>query len=117
MLQRISSRRMYNTNIIDDEFDGKATLTTDMLHQLLVEHYPTLKNERWDVDIDTIRISPILHPLLRRKIPIGIEKFTCVLFTQQTGSFGEPLIVYFLLDEKGESIYAMDFLLEQHNPH
>lgn len=108
---------MYNTNIIDDGYAGKAAFTTDMLHQLLSEHYPTLKNERWDVDIDTIRTSPILHPLLRRKIPAGIEKFTCVLFTQQIGSFGEPLIVYFLLDEKGESIYAMDFLLEQHNPH
>lgn len=117
MLQRISNRRMYNTNIIDDGYAGKAAFTTDMLHQLLSEHYPTLKNERWDVDIDTIRTSPILHPLLRRKIPAGIEKFTCVLFTQQIGSFGEPLIVYFLLDEKGESIYAMDFLLEQHNPH
>lgn len=108
---------MFNTNIIDDGYAGKAAFTTDMLHQLLVEHYPTLKNERWDVDIDTIRTSPILNPLLRRKIPIGIEKFTCVLFTQQIGAFGEPLIVYFLLDEKGESIYAMDFLLEQHNPH
>lgn len=117
MLQRISNRRMYNTNIIDDGYAGKAAFTTDMLHQLLVEHYPTLKNERWDVDIDTIRTSPILHPLLRRKIPIGIEKFTCVLFTQQTESFGEPLIVYCLLDEKGESIYAMDLLLEQHDPH
>ncbi|KIL28950.1 hypothetical protein B4133_0813 [Bacillus altitudinis] len=39
------------------------------------------------------------------------------MFTQQTESFGEPLIVYFLLDEKGESIYAMDLLLEQHDPH
>lgn len=117
MLQRISNRRMYNTNIIDDGYAGKAAFTTDMLHQLLVEHYPTLKNERWDVDIDTIRTSPILHPLLRRKIPAGIEKFTCVLFTQQTESFGEPLIVYFLLDEKGELIYAMDLLLEQHDPH
>ncbi|MBX7001704.1 hypothetical protein EX219_08930 [Bacillus aerophilus] len=108
---------MFNTNIIDDGYAGKVAFTTDMLHQLLVEHYPTLKNERWDVDIDTIRTSPILHPLLRRKIPAGIEKFTCVLFTQQTESFGEPLIVYFLLDEKGESIYTMDLLLEQHDPH
>lgn len=43
MLQRISNRRMYNTNIIDDGYAGKAAFTTDMLHQLLVEHYPTLK--------------------------------------------------------------------------
>lgn len=48
---------------------------------------------------------------------MGIEKFTCVLFTQQTVAFGEPLIVYFLLDEKGESIYAMDLLLEQQDTH
>lgn len=116
MLQRVSNRRMYNTNIIDDGYDGKG-LTTDMLHQLLSEHYPTLKNERWDVDVDTIRTSPILHPILKRKIPMGIEKFTCVLFTQQTVAFGEPLIVYFLLDEKGESIYAMDLLLEQQDTH
>ncbi len=117
MLQRVSSHRMYNTNIINDGCDGKAALKTDMLHELLSEHYPTLKNERWNVDVDTIRTSPILHPLLRRKLPVGIEKFTCVLFTQQTESFGEPLIVYFLLDEKGESIYAMDFLLEQQDTH
>ncbi|MCY9673769.1 hypothetical protein M5W63_14645 [Bacillus pumilus] len=117
MLQKVSSRRMYNTNIIDDGYDGKATLTTDMLHQLLSEHYPTLKNECWDVDVDTIRTSPILHPILKRKLPIGIEKFTCVLFTQQTVAFGEPLIVYFLLDEKGEMIYAMGILLEQQDIH
>lgn len=66
MLQRVSNRRMYNTNIIDDGYDGKG-LTTDMLHQLLSEHYPTLKNERWDVDVDTIRTSPILHPILKGK--------------------------------------------------
>ncbi|CAM5263426.1 hypothetical protein [Bacillus safensis FO-36b] [Bacillus safensis subsp. safensis] len=108
---------MYNTNIINDGYDGKAALTTSMLHQLLSEHYPTLKNERWDVDVDTIRAWPILHPLLKRKLPVGIEKFTCVLFAQQTAAFGEPLIVYFLLDEKGESIYAMDFLLEQQDTH
>lgn len=117
MLQRVSNRRMYNTNIIDDGYNRRAALTTDMLHQLLSEHYPTLKNERWDVDVDTIRTSPILHPILKRKLPIGIEKFTCVLFTQQTAVFGEPLIVYFLLDEKVESIYAMDFLLEQQDTH
>lgn len=117
MLQRVSNLRMYNINIIDDGYDGKAALTTDMLHQLLSAHYPTLKNERWDVDVDTIRTSPILHPILKRKLPIGIEKFTCVLFTQQTAVFGEPLIVYFLLDEKGETIYAMDLLLEQQDTH
>ncbi len=110
-------RVMYNINILDDEYDEKAALTTGMLQQLLSEHYPSLKNERWDVDVDTIRTSPILHPILKRKLPIGIEKFTCVLFQQQTTAFGEPLIVYFLLDENGETIYAMDLLLEQQDTH
>ncbi|KEP25840.1 hypothetical protein [Bacillus zhangzhouensis] len=111
---------MHKNKIIDAEYGGKEvkkTLTIDMLHQLLSEHYPTLKDEHWDVDVDTIRASPILHPLLKRKLPIGVEKFTCVLFTQQTASFGDPLIVYFLLDEKGESFYAMDLLLEQNCAH
>nr|MDF9459603.1 hypothetical protein [Bacillus pumilus] len=84
-----------------------------MLHQLLSEHYPTLKNELWDVDVDTIRTSPILHPILKRKLPIGIEKFTVFCSHSRQQTFGEPLIVYFLLDEKGGSIYAMGLLLEQ----
>lgn len=69
--------------------------TTDMLHQMLSEHYPTLKNERWDVDVDTIRTSPILHPILKkasnwyRKIHLCVvhaadsdfwRTFDCVLF-------------------------------------
>lgn len=64
---------MYNTNIINDGYDGKAALTTSMLHQLLSEHYPTLKNERWDVDVDTIRASPILHPLLKESCQLVLK--------------------------------------------
>ncbi|MGE6631755.1 hypothetical protein [Bacillus sp. NPDC077027] len=84
-----------------------------MLHQFLDEHYPSLKGEHWLVDVDTIRTSPILHPLLKKKLPIGVEKFTCVLFTQQTTYMVDPLMVYLLLDEKGESFYAIDILNEQ----
>lgn len=70
MLQRVSNRRMYNINIIDDGYNGRAAWTTDMLHQMLSEHYPTLKNERWDVDVDTIRTSPILHPILKKSFQL-----------------------------------------------
>ncbi|MCW1837922.1 hypothetical protein OLZ11_15765 [Bacillus xiamenensis] len=117
---RMSVVPMHKYNVLDtgcEEKKGNKLLSIDMLHQLLIEHYPTLKSEHWVVDVDTIRASPILHPSLKRKLPFGVEKFTCVLFKQQTISLGSPLIVYFLLDEKGESFYAIDLLVEQDFTH
>ncbi|MFJ5965987.1 hypothetical protein [Bacillus sp. NPDC093026] len=85
----------------------------EVFRQFLVDHYPALQNELWLKDVDTLRISPILHPFLKSKLPEGVEKFTCVLFTQQTDQSGAPLKVYVLLDEHEQSLYAIDLLNEQ----
>ncbi|MCW1837926.1 hypothetical protein [Bacillus xiamenensis] len=87
--------------------------TLEVFRQFLVDHYPSLQDELWLKDVDTLRISPILHPFLKRKLPEGIEKFTCVLFTQQTDQTDAPLKVYLLLDEHEQALYAIDLMNEQ----
>lgn len=87
--------------------------TLEVFRQFLVDHYPALQDELWLKDVDTLRISPILHPFLKSKLPEGIEKFTCVLFTQQTDQTAAPLKVYLLLDEYEQSLYAIDLMNEQ----
>ncbi|MFS0655820.1 hypothetical protein [Bacillus sp. 179-C3.3 HS] len=87
--------------------------TLEVFRQFIVDHYPALQDEHWLQDVDTLRISPILHPFLKSKLPEGIEKFTCVLFTQQTVQAVAPLKIYVLLDEHEQSLYAIDLMNEQ----
>ncbi|OLP64236.1 hypothetical protein BACPU_27160 [Bacillus pumilus] len=96
-----------------EESEDNDLSTLEVFRQFLVDHYPALQDELWLKDVDTLRISPILHPFLKSKLPEGIEKFTCVLFTQQTAQMAAPLKIYVLLDEYEQSLYAIDMMNDQ----